>query len=59
MAFNHGFEVKPLSDGTYELIPTQFLFAVANTEEEAWELAAKIDATIQEFMVKDATGDLL
>jgi hypothetical protein len=53
MAFNHGFEVKPLTGGGYELVPTQFLFAVANTEESAWELAAKIDATVQEFAASE------
>ncbi len=53
MALRHGFEVKPLSGGGYELIPTQFLFAVANTEESAWELAAKIDATVQEFAASE------
>jgi hypothetical protein len=46
MAFTHGFEVKPLSGGGYELVPTQFLFAVTQTEEAAWELAKKISSLV-------------
>lgn len=49
MAFNHGFEVKPLSGGGYELVPTQFLFAVATTEEAAWDLAKRINVLVDEF----------
>jgi len=46
MAFTHGFEVKPLSGGGYELVPTQLLFAVTQTEEAAWELAKKIGSLV-------------
>lgn len=49
MAFNHGFEVKPLTGGGYELVPTQFLFAVAETEEQAWELARQINVLVDTF----------
>lgn len=49
MAFKHGFEVKPLPGGGYELVPTQFLFAVATTEESAWELARQINVLVDSF----------
>jgi hypothetical protein len=53
MVLRHGFEVKPLSGGGYELIPTQFLFAVANTEESAWELAKGINALVDKFNAEE------
>ena len=62
MAIKHGFEVKPLSDGTFELVPTQFLFAIAVTEESAWELARRINVMVQEFNAAEWTkvnADLL
>ena len=46
MVFTHGFEVKPLSGGGYELVPTQFLFAVTQTEEAAWDLAKRINVLV-------------
>lgn len=53
MAVNHKFEVKPLAGNTYELIPTQFLFAVAQSEESAWELARAIDSLVEQFIADE------
>lgn len=49
MSLRNGFEVRPLAGGDYELVPTQFLFAVAKSEDLLWDLAERISVTVAEF----------
>ena len=49
----HHFKVRPLTGGGYEVIPTQFLFAVAATEEAAGELVQELSDVIERFNAKE------